>query len=80
MQDLYAAAKGTTPFHIYKMLVATRAGISMKMLDGFRARLHTAYDMGEPAWMIADEIKLRASAPKPTKTPRALALRVVTVQ
>lgn len=79
MNSFYDATKETTPFHIFKLLVATRAGLSMEILDGFKARLHAAYDMGEAAWMVADEMKLRASAPRKTKSPRSYAVRVVKV-
>lgn len=52
--------KETTPFHIYKHEVAGAAGISVDRMD--LGALYRAYDMGEPVWMIADEMKLRAEA------------------
>ena len=79
MRNLFDATKETTPFGIYKELVISRAGIFVAQADAHRARLHQAYDMGEAAWMIADELRLRCMAPKPHKTPRQLAVRVVRV-
>ena len=59
------ATRETTPFHIFKSLVATEAGLSVAELHA--ERLHAAYDMGEPVWMVVDEMRLRAQ--KPCKLP-----------
>lgn len=67
--------KATVQFHLFKAEVATLAGVAVA--DLHEARLHAAYDMGEPIWMVADEMKLRAAAPKPRLTPRQMAIRVV---
>lgn len=73
------ATNETTQFVFYRSMVAEVANVSIETLDQFRNRVNAAFDMGEPVWMIADEIKLRAAAPRKTKTPRALAVRVVMV-
>ncbi len=80
MQPMNAATKYTTPFVIYKSLVAVETGVTISMLDQFRARLGTAFDMGEPVWMIADELKLRFNAPRKTKTPKQLAASFTVVR
>ena len=72
---LYGATKETTPFHIFKSLVAECAGLAVAALHS--ERLHRAYEMGEAAWMVADEMKLRAQAPKRSKSPREIAVRIV---
>jgi hypothetical protein len=77
---MFEATKATTPFLIYRQLVLDASGLSDARLSDFSARLATAYNVGEPAWMIADEIALRAAhQSKPQKTPRQMALRVVEV-
>ena len=60
---MHRGTKETTPFHIFKSEVATEAGISVDRMDV--NRLHTAYDMGEAVWMVADEMKLRAQSSMP---------------
>lgn len=70
------ATNTTTQFVFYKSMVAEAAGLTIESVQPFIARLGAAFDMGEPVWMIADEIKLRASAPKKLKTPRQLAQNV----
>ena len=74
-----AATKGTTNFIHYKSNAINAAGVTFEVAKQFDARIHAAFEMGEPVWMIADEIKLRASAPRKTKTPRQLAMKVVVV-
>jgi hypothetical protein len=73
------ATNETSPFHLYKHWVVEAAGITVELADKFADRMQAAYEMGEPVWMIADEIKLRAAAPRKTKTPRQMAASVVTV-
>lgn len=73
------ATKDTTTFVFFKSNVAEAAGISIEALERFTDRLHAAFDMGEPVWMVADEMKLRAAAPRKPKTPREMAIRVVRV-
>lgn len=71
------ATKETTNFIHFKSNVIDAAGVSFDAANVFASRIAAAFDMGEPVWMVADEIKLRVSAPKPRKTPRQLAVRVV---
>ena len=59
--------KDTTPFHIYKDEVCKAAGLSADRLH--LGRLHAAYDAGEPVWMIAEEMALRAEALMPPVKP-----------
>lgn len=73
------ATKDTTNFIHYKDWVAGAAGLSVEEADRFISRIGAAYDMGEPVWMIAGEIQLRASAPKRHKTPLQIAARVVRI-
>lgn len=65
-----AGTKQTTPFHIFKHEVAVAAGISVDRLH--LGRLHAAYDMGEPVWMVADEMRLRADEMMPPVKPYTL--------
>lgn len=67
---MHTGTKDTTPFHIYKDEVCKAAGISADRLH--LGRLHTAYDMGEPVWIIADEMKLRSEASLPPVKPYSL--------
>ena len=67
------ATKETTPFVHFKAMVIDAAGLSVADVNKFSARVGIAFDMGEPVWMIADEIKLRAAAPAKHKTPKQLA-------
>lgn len=67
------------PFVFFKASVADMAGLSVEALEKFTTRLHVAYDIGEPVWMVAGEMALRAAAPKKHKTPRELAARVMRV-
>lgn len=73
------ATKETTIFMHYRSMVVDALGCSVSETDKFRQRIGVAFDMGEPVWMIADELRLRLSAPKPTKTPREMAVRVVRI-
>ena len=77
--EMNTATRYTTLFVFYKAMVAEAAGLPIEAIQPFIARLGAAFDMGEPVWMIADEIKLRANAPKKMKTPRQLAVSVHTV-
>lgn len=54
------ATSATTNFNIYKDEVAKAAGIPVARMH--LGRLYTAYDMGEPVWMIAQEMALLAEA------------------
>ena len=72
------ATKETTCFVHFKSNVIDAAGLTFEVANRFSDRIAAAFDMGEPVWMVADELKLRASAPKPAKTPRQMATRVVT--
>ena len=59
--------KETTPFHIFKDEVCKASGVSADRLH--LGRLHAAYEMAEPVWMVADEMKLRAEAMMPPVKP-----------
>ena len=67
------ANKETTCFTHFKAMVVDASGLSVSSANNFALRIGKAFDMGEPVWMIADEIKLRASAPVKHKTPKQLA-------
>ncbi|HEY6861698.1 MAG TPA: hypothetical protein VI358_18175 [Pseudolabrys sp.] len=68
MTDLrHTGTKETTPFHIFKHEVTMAAGIAVDQIH--IGRLHAAYDAGEPVWMVADEMKLRAKAFLPPVKP-----------
>lgn len=60
----------TTPFHIYKCEVAKASGLTVSALN--LGALYRAYDMGEPVWMAADEMKLRAECKMPSVKPHQL--------
>jgi hypothetical protein len=69
------ATNETTLFVFYKAMVAEAAGIAIEALDAHLPRLGRAYDMGEPVWMVAEEMKIRTdrlNAPvKPFQFPDA---------
>lgn len=66
-RKMYNGTNATTPFHIYKSLVAEAAGIAVDQMH--LGRLHAAFDIGEPIWMIADEMRLRAESAMPPVKP-----------
>lgn len=67
---MHTGTNETTPFHIFKDEVAKAAGLAISHLH--LGRLHAAYDMGEPVWMVADEMRLRAEAAMPSVKPYRL--------
>lgn len=71
------ASRETTIFTHYRAMVIDALGCTVDEASRFRERISAAFDMGEPVWMITDELRLRISAPKPTKTPLEMAVRVV---
>lgn len=71
-----AATNQTTIFPHYKSMVAELAGVTIAALDGHALRLQTAFDFGEPVWMVAEEMKLRCSFHAKHKSPRQLAASV----
>lgn len=76
-----AATKETTPFVFYKSNVVEALGVPVAAVAPYAARIGRAFDMGEPVWMVADEIALRLefASIRRTKTPRELAARVVQI-
>jgi len=72
---MFEATKATAPFHIFKHLVAECSSLPVESLHN--VRLQAAYEMGEAVWMVADEMKLRANAPRRSKAARDMAVRVV---
>lgn len=73
------ATKDTTCFIHFKSNVIDASGLDVARAEAFDLRIHSAFDMGEAVWMIADELKLRAAAPRKMKTPRQLSLRSIRV-
>jgi hypothetical protein len=76
----YIPANQTVSFSVYSNAVAIETRLSNDFLASQAKRINRAFDNGEPVWMIADELRMvHQTAPtwKPTKTPRALARRVV---
>lgn len=73
---LNTATRHTTPFIHFKAMVCEEVGCTVAALEQHARRLGAAFDMGEPVWMVAEEMKLRLSAPAPAKTPRQLAVAV----
>lgn len=73
-----SATKEATCFIHFKSNVVDAAGITEEAANKFFDRITAAFDMGEPVWMIAEEIKLRAAAPSKHKTPKQLAARFIT--
>lgn len=71
------ASRDTTIFTHYRAMVIDALGCTVAEANRFRDRISVAFDMGEPVWMIADELRLRLSAPRPMKSARELAVRVV---
>ena len=67
MAERHTGTKETTPFHIFKHDVTVAASIPVDQLH--IGRLHAAYDAGEPVWMVADEMKLRAEMALPPVKP-----------
>lgn len=67
---------------VYGIAVQEACRLPHDFMKANAARIDRAFDAGEPVWMIVDELKMvHATKPtwKPTKTPRALASRVVRV-
>lgn len=62
-------------------LVDRNAYVSVEWFQSQMPRVAKAYDLGEPVWMIADTLAFFAQgvAASRTKSPRALAQRVVRV-
>jgi hypothetical protein len=75
--EMNNATNNSTNFIHYKSMVIDAAGVTFEAANRFASKIARAYDMGEPVWMVADEIKLFCAAPRKMKTPRELALRVV---
>ncbi len=71
-------ANQSVSYTVYIQAVGNSAGIPVAFLRANDARIMAAFDMGEPVWMISDEMKLRheMQSVRPHKTPRQLALRV----
>ena len=63
----------------YLRFVTNAANLPHDFLSAQAKRISLAYSMGETPEMIAGELRLRYSLRRaaPTKTPRALAVRVV---
>jgi hypothetical protein len=77
------AAEQTTTFSNYLRFVQNAtAKVPHEFIKGLLPRIERAYDTGETVEMVAEEITLRFSLRRPlaTKTPRALAARVVRVE
>lgn len=72
-----AATKETTNFIHYKAMVIDGAGVSNEQAMPFFGKIERGFEMGEPVWMVAQEVALFCNAPRKMKTPRQLALRVV---
>lgn len=72
MAAKHEGTSATTPYHIFKDEVARAAGLPVSALN--TGRLLAAYDMGEPVWMVAAEMKVRAEVSmvpaKPFSFPR----------
>lgn len=66
-------------FTVYSQAIANETRLTHEFLSANARRIERAFDMGEPIWMVAAELRLVAeTAPvRPTKTPRDLAIRVV---
>lgn len=69
----------TVSFTTFIQAVGNAALVPADFLRSQDARITAAFDMGEPVWMVVDEMKLRyrMTSFKATKTPRQLAARVV---
>jgi hypothetical protein len=74
-------ANQTVSYSVYRQAIANALPVTNDFLKAHTARIQQAFEMGEPLWMIVDELKLRAEmeSVRRTKTPRQLALRVVRV-
>jgi len=70
MATRHTGTNATTPYHIFKDEVAKAAGLPVDRLHV--GRLLTAYDMGEPVWIVAEEMKLRDEFAMPPVKPYAL--------
>jgi hypothetical protein len=66
----------------YIRFVANASALPHDFLAAHAERISLAYKMGETPEMIAEELKLRYSLRRsaPTKSPRALATRVMRVR
>lgn len=67
---------------VYGIAVRQEANLPETFVRSQSARIDRAYNAGEPVWMIADELRMvfeTRPIHRPTKTPRALALRFIKV-
>lgn len=73
------ASNQSVSLGVYSRAVAEECGLPNDFVLANVGRIHRAYAAGEAIWMIVDELKLvhQMSRYAPTKSPRALALRVV---
>lgn len=76
------SAKQTVSPGVYARFVQNEASLPNDFMKANAARIDRAYAAGEPIWMIVAELKMIHSTKptwKPTRSPRALAKRVVRV-
>ena len=73
------ASNQTISAGVYDVAVRVACNLPEDFISAHQGRITAAYTMGEPVWMIADELRLRYQMRpfRPTKSPRALAVRVV---
>lgn len=71
----------TVSFSTYTAAIRTQVRAPETFIRQKMARIEQAFDMGEPIWMIVQELQMvrDMTPPARTKTPRQLAARVVTV-
>ena len=65
MDNIRNVTRESAPFHIWREHVTTLAAVAgvdpeFTRTESIRGRLLRAYQAGEPAWMMADELKFRA--------------------
>lgn len=65
---------------VYDVAVQEYTSLPFDFLAAHGERIARAYDMGEPVWMIGDELRVRYDhRPQVSKSALELALRVVRV-
>lgn len=80
MTAFYVPSNQSVSFTIYWQSICNESGLSNDFLRAKMSRIHQAFEMGEPIWMITLELQVSYDLIKnykPQKTPLQLAKRVV---
>jgi hypothetical protein len=80
MSGFYVPENQTVCWSVYKQAIANESRLPHEFLKMMAKRIMTAFDYGEPIWMIVAELELRYKMnprQRREKTPLEMAIRVV---